>query len=50
MPPIKFENALLLQVQFLLPDFKRLTDSLISASECAADSVTKFTSLVRVRD
>ena len=27
-----------------------LTDSLISASECAEDSVTKFTSLVRARD
>ena len=31
-------------------DWKRLTDSLISASECAADSVTQFTSLVRARD
>ena len=31
-------------------DWNFLTDSLISASECAADSVTKFTSLVRARD
>ena len=28
-------------------DWNSLTDSLISASECAEDSVTKFTSLVR---
>ena len=27
-----------------------LTDSLISASDCTVDSVTKFTSLVRARD
>ena len=27
-----------------------LTDFIISASECAVDSVTKFTSLVRARD
>ena len=27
-----------------------VTDSLITASECAVDSVTKFTSLVRARD
>ena len=27
-----------------------LTDSLISASKCAENSVTKFTSLVRARD
>ena len=31
-------------------DWNSLTDSLISASECAEDSVTTFTSLVRVRD
>ena len=31
-------------------DWNSLTDSLISASECAVDSVTKFTSLVRARD
>ena len=31
-------------------DWNTLTDSLISASECAVDSVTKFTSLVRARD
>ena len=31
-------------------DWDLLTDSLIAASECAADSVTKFTSLVRARD
>ena len=31
-------------------DWNLLTDSLISASECAVDSVTKFTSLVRARD
>ena len=31
-------------------DCNFLTDSLISASECAVDSVTKFTSLVRARD
>ena len=31
-------------------DWNSLTDSLISASERAVDSVTKFTSLVRVRD
>ena len=31
-------------------DRNSLTDSLFSASECAEDSVTKFTSLVRSRD
>ena len=31
-------------------DWNLLTDSLISASECAVDSVTKFASLVRARD
>ena len=31
-------------------DWNLLTDSLISTSECAVDSVTKFTSLVRARD
>ena len=31
-------------------DWNSLTKSLISASECAVDSVTKFTSLVRARD
>ena len=31
-------------------DRNLLTDSLISASECAVDSVTKFTSLLRARD
>ena len=31
-------------------DWNSLTDSLISASEQAADSITKFTSLVRARD
>ena len=31
-------------------DWNLLTDSLISASECAVESVTKFTSLVRARD
>ena len=31
-------------------DWDFLTDSLISASECAVDSVTKHTSLVRARD
>ena len=31
-------------------DWNSLTDSLISACECAVDSVTKFTSLVRARD
>ena len=31
-------------------DWKSPTDSLISVSECAVDSVTKFTSLVRARD
>ena len=31
-------------------DWNLLTDSLISASECAVDSVTNFTSLVRARD
>ena len=31
-------------------DWNSLTDSLISASECAEDSVTKFTSLVRARE
>ena len=30
-------------------DWNSLTDSLISASECAEDSVTKLTSLVRAR-
>ena len=40
-------------VQFLPPGYNRLellTDSLISAFECAEDSVTKFTSLVRAKD
>ena len=31
-------------------DWNSLTDSLISASECAEDLVTKLTSLVRARD
>ena len=31
-------------------DWNLLTDSLISDSECAVDSVTKFTALVRARD
>ena len=31
-------------------DWKLLTDSLLSAAECAEDSVAKFTSLVRARD
>ena len=31
-------------------DWNSLTDSLISVSECAEDSVTTFTSLVRARD
>ena len=31
-------------------DWNSLTDSLVSASECAVDSVSKFTSLVRARD
>ena len=31
-------------------DWNLFTDSLISTSECAVDSVTKFTSLVRARD
>ena len=31
-------------------DWNFLADSIISASECAEDSVTKFTSLVRARD
>ena len=31
-------------------DWNSLTDSLISASECAEDSVTRFTSLVTARD
>ena len=31
-------------------DLKSLIDSLISASECAEDSVTKFTSLVKAGD
>ena len=31
-------------------EWNSLTDSLISASERAEDSVTKFTSLVRARD
>ena len=31
-------------------DWTSLTDSLISASECAEDSVTKFTSLSKARD
>ena len=33
-----------------LRDRNLLTDSLITASECAVDSITKFTSLVRARD
>ena len=31
-------------------EWNSLTDSLISAFECAEDSVTKFISLVRARD
>ena len=31
-------------------DWNLVTDSLITTSECAVDSVTKFTSLVRARD
>ena len=31
-------------------DWNSLTDSHISVSACAADSVTKFTSLVRARE
>ena len=31
-------------------DWNLVTDSLITASECAVDSVIKFTSLVRARD
>ena len=31
-------------------DWNSLTDSLVSASECAEDSATQFTSLVRARD
>ena len=31
-------------------DWNSLTDSLISASECAENSITTFTSLVRTRD
>ena len=31
-------------------DLNSQTDSVISASGCAEDSVTKFTSLVRARD
>ena len=31
-------------------DWNSLTDSLLSAAECAEDSVAKFTSLVRARD
>ena len=34
----------------IIRDWNLLTDSFISASECAVDSVTKFTSLVRARD
>ena len=33
-----------------ITNLNSLTDSLISASECAEDSVTKFTSLVRASD
>ena len=33
-----------------ISDWNSLTDSLASASECAVDSVTKFTSVVRARD
>ena len=31
-------------------DWNSLTDSLLSAAECAEDSVAKFTSLVRARN
>ena len=31
-------------------DWNSLTDTLLSAAECAEDSVAKFTSLVRARD
>ena len=31
-------------------DWNALTDSFLSAAECAEDSVAKFTSLVRARD
>ena len=37
-------------ITFIPRDWNLLTDSLISAFECAVDSVTKFTSLVRARD
>ena len=33
-----------------IKDWNSLTDSLISTSVCAEDSVTKFTFLVRARD
>ena len=40
-------------IQFLPPNYKRLdilADSTIPASECAEDSIIKFTSLIRARD
>ena len=38
-------------VQFLPPDYKRLElPDNFTVSECAVDSVTKFTSLIRARD
>ena len=42
-----------LELDFTCPvirHWNHLTDSLISAAECAEDAVTKFTSLVRARD
>ena len=42
-----------IQVKFFpqtIRNWNLLTDSLISASDCAVDSVIKFTSLVRARD
>ena len=48
-----FANAVMYKSSFFpqtIRDWNSLTDSLISAAECAEDSVAKFTSLVRARD
>ena len=51
-PLILFQWALspVSSPRLTIRDWNSLTDSLISASECAEDSVTKFISLVRAGD
>ena len=47
---LKENNCAVFFFSQTIRDWNFLTDSLISASECAEDSDTKFTSLVRTRD